>query len=78
MVEAGQKITETRTREFGEEALAMMDASDEAGKKVRGSGFCFFDLRGLMPCCRRLKRDWLECLVRSRRLTTICTQCVWQ
>jgi len=34
MVEAGQKITETRTREFGEEALAMMDASDEAGKKA--------------------------------------------
>jgi NAD(P)H-hydrate repair Nnr-like enzyme with NAD(P)H-hydrate epimerase domain len=35
MVEAGQHITDTRTREFGEEALAMMDAGDEAGRKVR-------------------------------------------
>ena len=37
MVEAGQRITDTRTREFGEEALAMMDASDEAGRKVGGT-----------------------------------------
>jgi hypothetical protein len=34
MVEAGQRITDTRTREFGEEAMALMDASDEAGRKV--------------------------------------------
>lgn len=34
MVEAGQHITDTRTREFGEEAMALMDASDEAGKKA--------------------------------------------
>jgi len=34
MVEAGQRITDTRTREFGEEALAMMDANDEAGRKA--------------------------------------------
>jgi hypothetical protein len=35
MVEAGQHITATRTREFGEEAMALMDASDAAGKQAR-------------------------------------------
>ena len=34
MVEAGQHITATRTREFGEEAMALLDAGDEAGRKV--------------------------------------------
>jgi hypothetical protein len=51
MVEAGQRITDTRTREFGEEAMAMMDASDEAGRKVSFSleifGFtCFIVASG--------------------------------
>jgi hypothetical protein len=41
MVEAGKHITATRTQEFGEEAMAMLDASDEAGKKVRGDVFYF-------------------------------------
>ncbi len=39
MVEAGQRITDTRTREFGEEAMALMDASDEAGRKVMAGEF---------------------------------------
>ena len=38
MVEAGQHITDSRTREFGEEAMALMDASDEAGKKASFKG----------------------------------------
>ena len=64
MVEAGQHITDTRTREFGEEALALMDASDEAGRKVRVYSIIFSAFSVVISrCCFSFAFEFVSCYV---------------